>query len=423
MFLPKRLFLQVCALVTGGLAIFAIAVLFMWDFIGEDQFNQELFQKTTALSILLLPETDASADEHQIAADKISSALEIDITIYGQMGSLLAATGEAAVHSSEFVEKGVWYPSNGKKRWSTQLADDRILIIDLDRVYVLNEKAGLAVFLVCLAIAISIILYPLIRRVTSRLERLRESAEQIRSGDFAARVAVEGRDEVAALAESFNGAADEIERLISSQRMLVANASHELRTPLSRIRMGIGLLKSSESKERRKAIQQDISELDTLIDELILMTRLDSSLETDRFENVDLLAIAAEECVRFRRCNVIGQSVFVEGNPRMLQRLIRNLVENAFKHGLEPITVEVTEQDNSAQIKVSDQGEGIDEEMAIQVFEPFYRGRGKQNVPGSGLGLALVKKIADAHNGQILIETSPSSTITFIMSRNSEASS
>ena len=112
------------------------------------------------------------------------------------------------------------------------------------------------------------------RGLTRRLERLQAGVEKLGAGNLSARVEVEGKDEVARLAESFNRSAARIEELMGAHRMLLANASHELRTPLSRIRLGIELLQQSQDPKYKAEIERDIAELDQMIDEILLASRL-----------------------------------------------------------------------------------------------------------------------------------------------------
>src|SRR2546422_10542284 len=116
-----------------------------------------------------------------------------------------------------------------------------------------------------LALAVGVGAYPVVRRLTSRLERLQAGVESLGAGELSARVKVEGSDEVARLAESFNRAAGRIGELIGAHKALLANASHELRTPLARIRMAVELMKESADPVRKAGPEQDIPEPDALI--------------------------------------------------------------------------------------------------------------------------------------------------------------
>ena len=124
------------------------------------------------------------------------------------------------------------------------------------------------------ALAIGVAAYPIVRQLTGRLERLQRGVDSLGAGDLGARVAVEGHDEIAGLAESFNRAATQIEQLIHANRSLLANASHELRTPLARIRLAVEMLKQSADPKTKAGLEQDIAELDGLVDEILLASRL-----------------------------------------------------------------------------------------------------------------------------------------------------
>jgi signal transduction histidine kinase len=232
-------------------------------------------------------------------------------------------------------------------------------------------------------VAVGVGAYPVARRLTQRLERLQHGVEALGSGQLSARVKVEGRDEVARLAESFNRAAARIEELLAAHKSLLANASHELRTPLARIRMALEL-----GKDKRE-IERDIAELDALIDEVLLASRLDTVSSLDVIEELDLLALAAEEAARYE-LEAQGEPLVVRGDPRLLRRMIRNLLENARRHGAPPIEVRV----QGRELRVCDSGTGVPPAERERIFEPFYSKR------GTGLGLALVRQIARRHGGE-----------------------
>ncbi|MCG7522574.1 sensor histidine kinase KdpD [Ruegeria sp. Ofav3-42] len=216
------------------------------------------------------------------------------------------------------------------------------------------------------------------------------------------------------MADSFNASTVTIEDLLNRQRMLLANASHELRTPLARIRMGIELLDTRDSPERRAGLRQDIGELNALIDDLITMTRFDTGAVELSYETVDLFALATDEADRVEGSKVTGEHVEVSGDRRVLQHLIRNLMDNARKHGASPFEVSVCHTGNAVQLDVADQGPGVPTDEQHKVFEPFFRGADHQNTQGSGLGLSLVAQIAKAHGATLQILNSRQSTFRVV---------
>jgi signal transduction histidine kinase len=188
------------------------------------------------------------------------------------------------------------------------------------------------VALLAIAFAVAVGAWPLARRLTRRLERLKTGVEQLGEGDLGARVRIEGRDEIAALARSFNHSAGRIEELVNSHKMLLANASHELRTPLTRINMALAMSEAGIDARTREHLKADIAELDQLIEEILLASRLEAVRSAERSEEIDLLALAAEEAAR-DGIGVEGTSVFVHGERSLLRRMIRNLIDNARHHG------------------------------------------------------------------------------------------
>lgn len=256
---------------------------------------------------------------------------------------------------------------------------------------------GLLAILGILGIAVAIGAYPVTRRLTRRLERLKSGVDALGGGSLGARVRVEGKDEVADLARSFNRAADRIESLVGAQRTLLASASHELRSPLARIRVALELM-SADRPDLRERVADDVAELDALIGELLLASRLQSVEELEHPEEVDLLGLAAEEAARCG-AEAGGQPVTVRGDPRLLRRLVRNLLENAVRHGGAPVEAQVDEVGGRARLRVCDRGPGVPESERERIFAPFYRPAGAAADGGSGLGLALVRQIARRHGG------------------------
>ena len=267
-----------------------------------------------------------------------------------------------------------------------------------------TRTIGFLAALVLLAIVVAIGAYPLSRRLVRRLERLQGRVEALGAGDLAARVDVEGKDEIAALARSFNRAAERIQALVSAQRDTLAAASHELRSPLARIRMAVELLAENGDPALHARIERDVEDLDELIEEILLASRLSTLERPQHLERIDLQALAAEEAAR-AGAGFAGEPAVIQGEGRLLARLIRNLLENAARHAPgSPALVEVEGRDGRVLLRVSDRGPGVPEAEREKIFEPFYRQAGRRESEGDersvGLGLSLVRQIARRHGGE-----------------------
>jgi signal transduction histidine kinase len=276
--------------------------------------------------------------------------------------------------------------------------------------------------LVGLAVALGS--YPIIRRLTLRLEALQSGVERWGTGDLSTRLNADGKDEVAFLAQRFNQAAQRIETLMNSHKSLLANASHELRSPLARIRMSLELMNLERTSPQRVEISRSINELDQLIDEILLASRLDArQADAEPFESMDLTGLAAEECARANAelgLSATGQSLVMQGSPRLLRRLMRNLLENAKRYGHGDVTMELTQkrikQQEFVVIAVHDRGPGVPLAQRERIFEPFYRLPGaSEREGGVGLGLALVKSISERHGGNVRCEARPGGGATFVV--------
>ena len=282
-------------------------------------------------------------------------------------------------------------------------------------------------------LAVALAAYPIIRRLTLRLEALQRGVERWGSGDLSARVPVQGQDEVAFLATRFNSAAERIQTLVESQKALLsahknllANASHELRSPLARIRMGLELMAPSldTGATQRAEISRSITELDQLIDEILLASRLDSGqTDNEPMEVLDLTGLAAEECSRVNaelKAETQAPGMLLRGSPRLLRRLLRNLLENARRYSSGDITLALSAGGSAAAplavIRVNDRGPGVPAAQRERIFEPFYRLPGaSEREGGVGLGLALVKSIAERHGGTVRCEDNPGGGASFVV--------
>jgi signal transduction histidine kinase len=392
-----RLYLRFYIALVISLFFFVIAAAALWHFTGGP-----VEQAGVVLARLLqnvLPAADSTAAEQQEALRRLTAGLKGDVALFDQNGTPVAAVGRPLPPPA-----GNHALANGMRPWehgpvySIHLADGRWLVASVPMGY------GRARFvfhftLTLMALTIGAAAFPIVRQISRRLERLQRGVESLGAGDLAARVTVEGRDEVARLAASFNRAASQIEQLVRANKALLANASHELRTPLARIRLAVELMKDSADPKRIAGLQQDIAELDWLVDEILLASRLDAVTEPAASDEVDLLALAAEECARYDDVHLEGSNVSIRGDARLLRRALRNLLENARRHGAAPTQVRIARAADGATMSVWDSGPGVPKAEFENVFQPFYRAKVADHRGGTGLGLALVRQIARHHGG------------------------
>jgi signal transduction histidine kinase len=295
---------------------------------------------------------------------------------------------------------------------------------------------GFAWMLVWVGLAVALATYPIVRTLTRRLERLQNGVQQWGEGDLSIRVPENGQDEVAFLAKRFNQAAQRVqtlvqshEALLASQKSLLANASHELRSPLTRIRMGLELMGASATPAFRDEISLNINELDQLIEEILLASRLDTrEADLGTIESVDLIGLAAEECARVdaeldvqanpatNDTQPAATELVVQGVAKLLRRAVRNLLENAHRYAAGSISLSLSQTAQWAVIRVCDRGPGVPPELQERIFEPFYRLPGATERDGGvGLGLALVKSIAQRHGGRAFCESRPGGGACFVI--------
>ncbi|MDH4175913.1 MAG: HAMP domain-containing histidine kinase, partial [Betaproteobacteria bacterium] len=299
----RRLYLRVYLAVIISLAVFAIVAGMLWRQLDDPGPQGFAFEVAGTLAVNALP---PGADQ-QAALERLARNLRADIALYSRDRALLASVGEPLPAPRAGRTHSGWLRRiGGPPAWAVHLPDGRWLVarVPRDRPH---PAYGLFLTLALIALAVGVGMYPVVRRLTQRLERLQAGVESLGAGELSARVPVEGRDEVAQLAGSFNAAAARIEKLVEGHKGLLAHASHELRTPLARIRMGLELVKGEADAARRAALLRDIAELDAMIDEILLASRLDALPRLETVEEVDLLALAAEECARYDGVTLAGE--------------------------------------------------------------------------------------------------------------------
>lgn len=335
----------------------------------------------------------------------VSHRLGIDVTVWDEHQRVLFTAGPTRLLPPRHLTPG-WHHSAQGPLWLSPLGDGRVLA--------LHEHGHLGprgrLFLPLLAVILIVMaagLYPLSRSITRRIESLSEGARRWSAGDLAHRVPVEGKDEIALLAERFNQAAGAVETLLSQERQMLATASHELRSPLARVRVALELLDEETDRTKRGDIVrracEDIAELDALVEELLMAARTQPGVPRRPFAEADVLALVTAEAEAVG-AEVAGEPLRLDCEAAMLKRMVRNLLVNACLHGEGGrIRAEVRRSDAEILIAVEDEGPGVPEAERERIFAPFYRPPGPRppGDTGLGLGLALCRQIARYHGGDV----------------------
>lgn len=244
--------------------------------------------------------------------------------------------------------------------------------------------------------------------------RLTESVEHVaRTHDLSHRIPVQGTDEPARLAMTFNSMLAGLEQARAAQEQLVADASHELRTPLAALRTNAELLASGveiDDEERRRIAQDVATQIDgfgRLVSDLVELTRGERAAPNPEELRLDELV---EDAVARARVNHPGVPFTVTVRPstvvadaRLLERAVANLLDNAVRHGAPPVEVEVAD----GAVRVRDHGAGVAPEDRERVFARFWRSPDARAREGSGLGLSIVHQVARAHGGEATVEDAP----------------
>jgi len=245
------------------------------------------------------------------------------------------------------------------------------------------------------------------------VRRLTEAAERIAStGDPSERVPEGGSDEMALLGASFNTMLAALEESLETQRRFVADASHELRTPLTSLQTNIDVLRGSvelDAEQRRRLLDdlhRESQEMRTLIAGLLELARTGATAEKEQFQLDDLVEDSLERArgrfpgVRWEAGEL--EPTIVDGYPDRMERAVWNLLENAGKWSGDGGSVEVSLAGGDLEIR--DHGPGFAVEDKPLVFDRFYRSAAARSMPGAGLGLAIVREVAEVHGGTVVAE-------------------
>lgn len=407
--LRRRLFWKIYLTMLAGLLLVGLLLGIAWRVTGDRPWAKwrALHGQLAELS---LPDRDQPPGSLERILDALGEDVDADISLYTRDRQLIAAGGEPIA----FVRDGQAGFPGPRHAMRIDLPDGRVLLARL-RPPPPEPAVRILMLVILIAGGVGVAAYPVTRRLTRRLEELRRGVEAWGGGSLATRVEEAGSDEVAEVARSFNIAAMRIEALLDSQKALLANASHELRSPLARLRMAVEIWSGAPTRGAREEIARNLAEIDQLVEEILLASRLDHDRSGGEvaLSPVDLLGLAAEEAAHADAA-IEGTSMDVSGDPRLLRRMIRNLIDNAVKHGSRPIEVVVARRGERATLAVMDRGLGIASGEREKVFDPFYRPKGRSEEAGGwGLGLSLVRQIVNRHGGQVACAERPDGGTVF----------
>lgn len=318
--------------------------------------------------------------------------------------------------------RGVVVPIPGRAGLQLLLAAPRT---DLDGDEAFLRRAMLLVFFIAVAWAGATATW-IVRRLTRDHRTIAAVARRVAGGDLGARIDINPGDyEVAQLARDLNEMIERLSALVAAQGQFITHAAHELRSPITTLygELSHALRRARSSEEYRQSIEEALDSakrLKVLAEDLLTLARINGESDAT-FEAVPLSAVidaavrevAGETCERGVAVVVKGDAGAVNGRPGELQRVFRNLIENAVRHAprSSEVCIALWREEPGAIVTVDDEGPGIAPVERARVFEPFYRGARAQadDPPGAGLGLAIARAIARAHHGDVTLEDRPGS--------------
>ena len=258
------------------------------------------------------------------------------------------------------------------------------------------------------------------------LSILRKATKEFGEAKWDTRITLSNRSQVKPLANTFNEMARHISALIENQKHLSNAVSHEIRTPLARLKFALALIPiycepDSDAQKRQNFIDEmqiDIKEIEDLLQELLTYASLESQREGIQLDEYDLIQLINQTIKRLENLSPIPLVIKTTidklpllGEPALIERTLQNLLTNAQRFARTEIIIEVKQTQHRVNLSVSNNGEPIPAVDLPKVFEPFYRSQSVQNGnKGHGLGLAIIKRIMQRHQGDVSVSSNPYQT-------------
>jgi signal transduction histidine kinase len=419
-FLFWRIFIHGLLLIVVVTAISGAA----FHFLADEPIWRGVHQRVGQLVERSLEGDGVSEQELSMRLDEVAYVMDGAVAVYGNDGELLAAAGEPIPPPFDGdprdLDEHDWYHAEGKRVVAVPLpSGERYAVFEPPHK---GGPENLVIGLTILFVVVALMSIPLARAIARPLERITGTARRLGDGDLSARTGITRRDEVGLLARTLDEMATRLERKLRAEKELLAGASHEIRTPLARIKVALELCAEEgvtveQLKSNLQGIAGDAAELERLVEDALIVARLDladgdGDLPLRRGpipigelldETRDRFGVAHPTRELVARAD--GPDVAIEVDASLVRRMLDNLIDNAAKYSDsdQPIEVIARVEGDRAVLEVRDLGIGIPDDELELVFEPFHRTDRSRSrgTGGTGLGLTLCKRIAQAHGGAI----------------------
>ncbi|MDF2607884.1 MAG: yycG 4 [Bacillales bacterium] len=460
MTIRRKLLISYVAIIIVPCLLFSIAILALFfSFAGKDQFinpvlyseqakeEHDLFSQLKLMTtsnpeqLLDTKYLDMMSEKFNNANTSLLVRINNDITYYSddikqyQFKKYLAEFGKFKKHSHDSIDIN-------EKAFKYEQHDFYFPNNEKGSIFVIKEASAIEqftseyfVWLLLLLLIILIITNGLISYLVSKdiifpLTKLKEATEKIKNGQLNFEISTDRNDEIGALSTSFEEMRIQLQKSVELQikyeenrKLLLSNISHDLKTPITSIKGYIegvrdGIANSPEKLERyTNTIYKKANEMDAMIDELFLLSKLDLKRVPFNFSNIDIVKYI-KECTEdlgldykdegvtllFKSESMIP--ITVKADQEKLMRVFTNIISNSVKYMDKAdgqVTISIIEHQDNVEVTIADNGPGISKETLPYIFEQFYRADDSRNSDksGSGLGLAIAKQIIEEHGGQI----------------------
>ncbi len=372
-----------------GAVISALLGLY-WRNIAQPQYRSEFHSHIEYYQQLLVRDLGSPPDRKK--AEDIGQRLHIGIRY--ESGADAEENWQTSLFPQTFEEKNTNKIRRGQSLAAMPIPGGRLLLYMRFRQEIETSHILAVIGIVTMALFIA---WLISRYLLRPVRELRAGMAAIEKGRLDLRLQIRGNDELADLQRNFNSMTQNLESMLRDRDRLLADVSHELRSPLTRMKVA---LEFNSDKKTSKRLRDEISGMQTIITALLDTERLAAGENTDTVSVRDILSeLCREHKIQF---NGNQTAANVTGSREKLKIAIRNVIENAKKHGSKPMAVSCETDGSYAIIRVTDSGKGIAEAEREKIFRPFYRAPGAAK-SGYGLGLYMAMKITESMRGQIYV--------------------